>query len=49
MQRAGFVEYPGLGIPDLYLADGSVGVGNNVGRATALPSSIASAASWDLG
>ena len=39
---------PRLGIPDLYLADGSVGVGNNVGPATALPSSIASAASWDL-
>ena len=37
-----------LNIPDLYLADGSVGVGNAVGPATALPSSIASAASWDL-
>jgi beta-glucosidase len=36
-----------LGIPALYLADGSVGVGNAVGPATALPSSIASAASWD--
>ena len=46
---AGYV--PGithLNIPDLYLADGSVGVGNSVGQATALPSSIASAASWDL-
>jgi len=30
------------------LADGSVGVGNVVGQATALPSSIASAATWDL-
>jgi beta-glucosidase len=39
---------PRLGIPDLYFADGSVGVGNNVGQATALPSSIASAATWDL-
>lgn len=39
---------PRLGIPDLYLVDGSVGVGNKVGQATALPSSIASAASWDL-
>ena len=39
---------PRLNIPDLYLADGSVGVGNAVGPATALPSSIASAASWDL-
>jgi beta-glucosidase len=38
---------PALGIPDLYFADGSVGVGNNVGPATALPSSIASAAGWD--
>ncbi len=46
---AGYV--PGiahLNIPDLYLADGSVGVGNSVGQATALPSSIASAATWDL-
>ncbi len=45
---AGYV--PGiahLNIPDLYLADGSMGVGNSVGQATALPSSIASAASWD--
>jgi beta-glucosidase len=39
---------PRLGIPDLYFADGSVGVGNSVGQATALPSSIASAAAWDL-
>jgi beta-glucosidase len=46
---AGWVPgIPQLGIPDLYLADGSVGVGNGVGQATALPSSIASAASWDL-
>jgi beta-glucosidase len=37
-----------LGIPTLYLSDGSVGVGNSVGQATALPSSIASAASWDV-
>jgi beta-glucosidase len=37
-----------LSIPELYLADGSVGVGNGVGPATALPSSIANAASWDL-
>ena len=39
---------PRLNIPALYLADGSVGVGNTVGPATALPSSIANAASWDL-
>jgi len=36
-----------LCIPALYLADGSVGVGNGVGPATALPSSLANAASWD--
>lgn len=46
---AGWVPgIPRLGIPDLYLADGSVGVGNGAGQATALPSSIASAAAWDL-
>jgi beta-glucosidase len=45
---AGWVPgVPRLNIPNLYLADGSVGVGNGVGPATALPSSIASAASWD--
>jgi beta-glucosidase len=37
-----------LGVPDLYFADGSVGVGNDVGPATALPSCIANAASFDL-
>ena len=46
---AGYVPgIPRLGIPELYLADGSVGVGNGVGPATALPSSIANAASFDL-
>ncbi len=46
---AGWVPgIPRLNIPDLYLADGSVGAGNGVGQATALPSSIASAASWDV-
>jgi beta-glucosidase len=39
---------PSLGIPDLVMADGSTGVGDSVGQATALPSSIASAATWDL-
>lgn len=38
---------PSLGIPALYFADGSVGVGNGVGQATALPSGIALAAGWD--
>ena len=42
------VGVPRLGIPDLLYADGSVGVGDTVGPATALPSSLASAASWDL-
>jgi uncharacterized protein (TIGR03437 family) len=38
---------PRLGIPDLYFNDGSVGVANSQAPATALPSAIASAASWD--
>ncbi|HKI11345.1 MAG TPA: glycoside hydrolase family 3 C-terminal domain-containing protein [Candidatus Acidoferrum sp.] len=38
---------PRLGIPDLLLADGPTGAGDGLGQATALPSSIASAASWD--
>ncbi len=37
-----------LGIPDLYYADGSAGVSAAVGQSTALPSSMASAAAWDL-
>ena len=39
---------PNLGIPTLYLADGSIGVSAGVGQATVLPSAIANAASWDL-
>ena len=39
---------PRLSIPDILCADGSTGVGDTVGPATALPSSLASAASWDL-
>ena len=39
---------PRLNIPDLYFADGSAGLSAGVGQATALPSAIASAASWDL-
>jgi beta-glucosidase len=37
-----------LGIPALYFSDGSVGVANSQAPSTALPSSIASAATWDL-
>jgi beta-glucosidase len=48
----GAVEYvpgiPRLGIPDLLCSDGPVGAYSTLGPATALPSSIASAASWDL-
>ncbi|MGA8891760.1 MAG: glycoside hydrolase family 3 N-terminal domain-containing protein, partial [Anaeromyxobacteraceae bacterium] len=46
---AGFVPgIPRMGFPDLYLVDGSVGVGNGTGESTALPSAMASAATWDL-
>lgn len=37
-----------LGIPDQLGADGPAGLGDNVGQATALPSPLANAASWDL-
>jgi len=37
-----------LNIPDLYFADGSLGVSQSVGQATILPSCPASAATWDL-
>jgi len=40
---------PRLGIPALYFNDGSVGVANSQAPSTALPSSIASAATWDTG
>jgi beta-glucosidase len=46
---AGYV--PGIarmGFPDLYMVDGSVGIGGNTGQSTALPSAMASAATWDL-
>ncbi len=39
---------PRLGIPALYPADGPCGVGDQVGPATALPSCLASVATWDL-
>lgn len=46
---AGYIPgIPRLGIPDLHFADGSLGVGNQVGQATVLPSCIASAATWNL-
>jgi len=38
---------PRLEIPDLLYGDGPVGVYSSIGPATALPSSLASAASWD--
>ncbi len=39
---------PSLGIPALYFVDGSLGVADESMPSTALPSSIASAATWDL-
>ena len=39
---------PSLGIPDQLGADGPAGLGDGVGQATALPSPLANAASWDL-
>ena len=39
---------PRLGIPALYFVDGSLGVSDAQAPSTALPSSIASAAAWDL-
>ena len=38
---------PALGIPALYFVDGSLGLADASAPATALPSSLASAASWD--
>jgi beta-glucosidase len=39
---------PRMGFPELYLVDGSVGIGNAAGESTAMPSGLASAATWDL-
>jgi beta-glucosidase len=38
---------PALGIPALYFVDGSLGVADSKAPSTVLPSSIASAATWD--
>jgi beta-glucosidase len=38
---------PALGIPALYFVDGSLGVADSSAPSTALPSALASAASWD--
>jgi len=38
---------PELGIPALYFVDGSLGVADGAAKSTVLPSSIASAATWD--
>ncbi len=38
---------PRLGIPELYYVDGSLGLASSTDPATALPSSLASAAGWD--
>lgn len=47
---AGFVPgIPRLGLPNIYMTDGRSGVANAGSRyATALPSSLAAAATWDL-
>jgi beta-glucosidase len=38
---------PSLGVPDLYLADGAVGVGNGSTGVTWFPSGTSDAATWD--
>lgn len=38
---------PSLGVPDLYLADGAVGVGNGSTGVTQFPSGLNDAATWD--
>jgi beta-glucosidase len=45
---AGHIQgIPSLGIPDLYLADGAVGVGNGSTGVTEFPDGTSVAASWD--
>lgn len=47
---AGHIQgIPSLGIPDLYLADGAVGVGNGSTGVTQFPSATNDAATWDPG
>jgi beta-glucosidase len=43
----GYIQSPGLGIPDLYFVDGSLGLADGKAPATALPSALASAATFD--
>jgi len=43
----GYIQSPGLGIPDLYFVDGSLGLADRSAPATALPSALASAATFD--
>lgn len=47
---AGHIQgIPALGIPDLYLADGAVGVGNGSTGVTEFPDGTDDAATWDPG
>jgi beta-glucosidase len=43
----GYIQSPGLGIPNLYFVDGSLGLADSQAPATALPSALASAATFD--
>ena len=43
----GYIQSPGLGIPNLYFVDGSLGLADGQAPATALPSALASAATFD--
>ena len=46
--HAGHIQgIPALGIPDLYLADGAMGVGNGSTGVTLFPDGTNSAATWD--
>ena len=43
----GYIASPGLGIPNLYFVDGSLGLADGQAPSTALPSALASAATFD--